>query len=300
MEGSPPPFLGNREYRDEVHSSVNDPRNSNRIGLFGVRGTLRDLLGNLSDAFDSQRGAGPGRYQTLRQQERLADAMAGFTNSPEDYRAAVERSTYFDPDTGREMYDAMLEEQASQAEIQRRQAELVQRSAEQENLQADRRWTNYTQLSNLASRMLGAVSDPSQLPYALSTIERIASQAGMSLEDLGLASDMSPEEIAMYASKDMTVNQQRNLPVTEYNAESRRISATRPRSAPQPRATTDSERAIQIGNTPANERTVGEQQWLDRYQNGVSGSRSTGPRPRPGATSSNSSTGSLRIRPVTP
>ena len=54
---------------------------SDRRGMFGMRGTLRDVLGVLGDAFLVQSGNNP-MYAPTRQRERVSDAMAGSTVDP--------------------------------------------------------------------------------------------------------------------------------------------------------------------------------------------------------------------------
>lgn len=50
-------------------------------GLFGIKGTARDLLGGLGDAFLLQ--AGRDRvYAPMREKEKLGEAFAGFTENP--------------------------------------------------------------------------------------------------------------------------------------------------------------------------------------------------------------------------
>ena len=50
---------------------------SDRRGMFGVKGTLRDILGVLGDAFLIQSGNAP-IYGPTRREERISDAMAAF------------------------------------------------------------------------------------------------------------------------------------------------------------------------------------------------------------------------------
>lgn len=53
-----------------------------RKGLFGVKGTLRDVLGVVGDAFLVQ-GGGKPVYQPRRDQERKGDALYGYQDDPE-------------------------------------------------------------------------------------------------------------------------------------------------------------------------------------------------------------------------
>lgn len=84
-EPSAPPNMGNRDFLDEAaNASKNAPQ---RKGMFGTRGTLRDILGTLGDAFLVQSG-NKAVYAPHRQAERESDQLAGFTQDP---LAAIER-----------------------------------------------------------------------------------------------------------------------------------------------------------------------------------------------------------------
>lgn len=53
----------------------------NHRGMFGIRGTARDVLGAIGDAFLTQAGR-DNVYRPRREQEREADAMRGFQDDP--------------------------------------------------------------------------------------------------------------------------------------------------------------------------------------------------------------------------
>lgn len=60
-------------------------------GMFGTRGTLRDVLGTIGDALLMQ-GGHQAVYRPQRQQEQIADAMVGFNSTnPDVQRAAIAR-----------------------------------------------------------------------------------------------------------------------------------------------------------------------------------------------------------------
>jgi len=78
-----------------------EPAGGNRAGRFGVRGTLRDILGTLGDAFAAQAGDKPV-YSGRRQQEREMDALGkDWTSDP---MAAADRMANANPDTAQDMY----------------------------------------------------------------------------------------------------------------------------------------------------------------------------------------------------
>lgn len=57
------------------------PEAPQRSGMFGLKGTLRDVLGSIGDAFLVQSGNKP-MYSQARQREALADAARGFETNP--------------------------------------------------------------------------------------------------------------------------------------------------------------------------------------------------------------------------
>lgn len=80
-----PPPMGNREFLEEaMQANQNAPQ---RQGMFGTKGTLRDILGIVGDAFLMQSG-NKAIYNPVRQQEKMGDAMTGYTADP---LAAIER-----------------------------------------------------------------------------------------------------------------------------------------------------------------------------------------------------------------
>ena len=82
---APLPSIGNREYIQRGLDAANDV--PEREGRFGVRGTLRDILGTVGDAFLVQSG-NDTVYAPQVDRERQANAMAGMTS---DARSATER-----------------------------------------------------------------------------------------------------------------------------------------------------------------------------------------------------------------
>ncbi len=61
-----------------------------RAGMFGVKGTLRDVIGTLGDAFLVQSGNAP-MYAPRRREERIGDAMRGMTQDYDSMMQASER-----------------------------------------------------------------------------------------------------------------------------------------------------------------------------------------------------------------
>jgi len=78
--------LGNRSMLEEAQASIqNNPQHK---GMFGVKGTLRDVLGLVGDSL-LMGGGGKAMYQPARQREKESDALQGFTQNPQ---AAIERT----------------------------------------------------------------------------------------------------------------------------------------------------------------------------------------------------------------
>lgn len=260
--GPEPPFMGNERYLDEVAMTAESA--PERSGLFGTRGTLRNILGVLGDAFLVQGGADPV-YAPQRERERLSDAMVGMTNGDEAYRAAVERAAYVDPAVAATMYDNYLTR-----DIARQRAENNRFNYESLDRKRDSD-IGETALTR-SQRLLGAVTNDAELAMVMRSIQQQAAAEGVTMEMLGIDPSWTLDEATSFANGEMTVNQQRRLPLEErrvatgeYNSESQRISATRPRAAARPRSQTELEYFQELEQVPAAERSVEETQWLQDY-----------------------------------
>ena len=101
---------------------------SDRRGMFGMKGTLRDVLGVLGDAFLMQSGNAP-IYAPRRRQEQISDAMAGYADKPLE---AIERVAYYDPAMAAELkkeYETNLLRQAQQQSLEdTRQSQIEARN----------------------------------------------------------------------------------------------------------------------------------------------------------------------------
>lgn len=258
-----------------------------RRGMFGVKGTLRDVLGTLGDAFLVQSG-NKAVYQPQRQRERAGDAMFGAAQDP--YQAAERLAAMGEVEAAQELL-----QQAQQAEYQNSSIASIEGSRQDQA--NNRKEDNIARLVNLTARRLQtAGDDPAKVAYALELAAQDAARNGITMEDLGLKSEMTSPERDVYAGGDMTVNQQEMLPrrdrqleISQQNADSARISATRPRNPPpRPRADTDQEYYREISQVPENERTAEERAWVNMYINGRSRSSGNGRRQVNPGTSSNS------------
>lgn len=231
-----PRSLDNRDFISQRDQDNKNGREATQHkGLFGVKGTLRDVLGFLGDSLL----VGSGKdaiYGKTRQRELEGDAMAGFTQDP---LGASERMTGINPGRAQELQELAINEQIKQAQLKSMDAQ--RRSViDQNSLE------NITKLRNLAARMLGSPGGQKNPELAFKQINDLARGYGVSIEQLGLRPDMTPEERDIYASGDMTIQQQRNLPMRErqldiaqQNASANTTRANRPpagRAAPNPTA----------------------------------------------------------------
>lgn len=248
-----------------------------RSGLFGMKGTLRDVLGTVGDAFLIQSGNNP-IYSPIRRNENMADAMAGFTGGPEGQQAAMERLAA--GGFGDQAFELAKQAQAQLNQNLTQQLNQAEFGADREDAATKR----YGEGSEMFARVMGATN--------AETYERMKPILQRMKEAYGLGDEfMIPDTFdndytqsiaysGMPTSRQFSTQQgeqriqqgERRLDQGDYRNETGRISATRPRASSQPRAQTDSERAIAIQDKPASERTPGERAWLQRYNRPVGGS----------------------------
>lgn len=269
-QGPEPPFMGNRRYLDEAATANTEPLpqsvQQGRRGLFGTRGTLRDVLGTIGDAFLTANG-GDATYAPQRERERLADAMVGFTRNRDAAIAAAER-----------MAQAGFTEQANTLYQQVQQDDL--RQATLQNAQATQQATNTNRarddartLSQVGANMFAAAgNDPENINRALTILQRMAQANGLTLEQLGIVPGMTPEDFALYAEGGWNVNQQRNYPLAQarvtqgqQNADANTLRASRAPAPRAPRSQTELEYYQELSNIPAGQRTAEQQTWMDDY-----------------------------------
>ena len=152
-------------------------------GMFGLKGTARDIIGAIGDAFLVQGGAKP-MYQQRRQMERESDALQGFVDNP---LAAIERMAQENPEAALEMYNdfATQERYKTQEARQRRDSDddytdrVLQRAG---NLMAAANDGNRSQVSAQVENYLKAKGVTSPVPieqlvnYGYSADKRIDDQ----------------------------------------------------------------------------------------------------------------------------
>lgn len=218
MDNGPRP-LGNASHIEEaISAGENVPQ---RKGLFGVKGTLRDVLGTLGDAFLIQSG-NKAMYQPKRQMERESDALGGFTQDP---MAAIERLANVNPEAARELYDEYTGNQIKQGTLQSQEA------ARKSTIET-RNQKNLQDFGNYAARLMSQADTPEKQQYAMQILARRAEALGIDLAELGIGDTLTPDQRAILGSGDMTVNQQQQIPlrqqqlgISQQNADTARQNA---------------------------------------------------------------------------
>ncbi len=224
-----PPSLGNAANLIEAQSAAaNVPQ---RKGMFGTKGTLRDILGLVGDAFLVQSG-NKQVYAPKRAQERMSDALSGFTQNP---LAAIERLANENPDAAAELLQHYQVNQAKMAANQQSAAEA-----------SDKNYQNY---GRLFSQYMGSAS-PETYGRLAPLLKTLKTRGG--LGDEYEVPDVYDENLARsYQYGGMPANQQigseqrdrslaqgdKKISIAQQNADSNRIRANRapqPRQAPNP------------------------------------------------------------------
>lgn len=271
------PNLSNRAIAEEALKARQENDKLPHKGMFGIKGTLRDVLGTIGDAFLVNAGKN-AVYAPIRQREREGDAMAGQTMNP---LAAIERMTAVNPSMSNDMNENYQQQQL-------RQAQQDSLASSRDIMNAKRQMDmSETGLDRIAAFIAGGVPYENVVKYAATrgiTPENLA--------DLGITPDMSPEARQAFAMSAVDPYKQtrlgqydrglgqgeRRLEISQQNADSQRISATRPRAgraAPNPTAASMAApliRKVQNGGTL----TPAEAEALSRLGYGPDKGKSSG------------------------
>lgn len=132
-------------------------------GMFGIKGTFRDILGTLGDAFLVQSG-NQRVYAPMRQQEKRSEALQGFAQDP---LAAIERLRGLDPAAAQEMLADFQKQQIAQEELGFKREDNTRESSEFADQTMDR-----------AYRMLGTANDQNY-PLVKAQVERYLGARGV-------------------------------------------------------------------------------------------------------------------------
>lgn len=191
--------LSNRAYIEEMmDAQKKGGQASKRSGLFGIKGTLRDVLGAVGDHYLINKGAKP-IYAPKREQELLSDALAGFTQNPQ---AAIERAAGVNPEAAYKLFETVGEQRA--------------KGATQQGLSDDRTYKRRQDFGNYAARLLSGAKTPEQQAYVMEVLGRRARESGIDLADiLGQEGPLDEAQRTAFATGDMTVNQQQQLPLSQ-------------------------------------------------------------------------------------
>lgn len=279
-------ILGNSQAIQERDAAAqNSEEAAQHKGMFGIKGTLRDVLGTLGDAMLVQSGNNRV-YAPAREQERMGDAMSGFTRDPS---AAAERVSAYDPQIAQQlMARAAAEQQA------RQQAAMAQQKAQLEAIKSGNE--TYDNYAEMFSKAAGAVT-PDTVQYLAPIMSKLKERGNLGDDYLIPETGDEPflrgyQRMSIDSKDQITRDQQdrrlsqydRGLGISQQNADSSRIRANRPPARSSGRSQTTLEYYKEIDRKPASQRSAGEQAFYEKYQSS-GGSRSTnrrdlsGPRP---------------------
>lgn len=138
-----------------------------RKGMFGIKGTLRDVLGLVGDAFLVQSGNNP-IYRTTREKERVSDALIGM--GPGKERDAIARAMDINPDLGVQLYKDWQSRMGDEARLD------VQRDKLTSDAASDR-LAAIEKGSRLFGQFAGALSqNPKLAPRLIPILEKIKTE----------------------------------------------------------------------------------------------------------------------------
>lgn len=270
---SPPPDYRTPGYYDrqpipedppeiEVTGTQNQPQarpaqttSQERKGMFGVKGTLRDILGTLGDAFLVQGGSKP-IYQPHRQNERIADALVGFSDEGGLNKAAERLADI----PGASALATDLFNKGETREINR---------VAKEDIAAARADARFKQFAGLYSNYIKAVNAESY-PKLKPILQVIKDRGGLG-EEFPLPDQYDPEIFNSIGRAGMTSAQQELDDYRQENLQQRRSIAEmqeagrnkRDNPPAAPRSQSVVELTKEIMGKPANKRTPEEQDYLD-------------------------------------
>lgn len=172
--------------------------NSDRRGLFGAKGTLRDIIGILGDSIAVGAG-GQASYMPHREKEKFADAMAGFSQGGDAQRSAIERGMRINPEATMEFLKQQQMSDANMGNLGIRKDEF------------NRDLTNDA-MKRSGQMMAAAVAtgDPAVIAQATQAIQALSTQTGIPVEKL-----LSGGDPRVVAGREATANQNLRLPQQE-------------------------------------------------------------------------------------
>lgn len=252
-------------------------------GLFGVKGTLRDVLGVLGDGL-----TGKNLYSQLRKQEKYGDILAGgyqnneeenFVNNPLLTLQRLGEAGY--GQEAAELYqDYVKNEQAKQAAALN-EVRLKRQEARDDVMAAEAEVRRQKGIQDIAARTYGGIQDEDTLAQFNARFAPILEKNG--LGHIPLPKNLREAKgwgIDTYRSN-VLEDKDRSLGIQQQNADT---AAARP--SPRPRADTPLEYFRQVSGIPADKRTPEQNAFVKKFTaTGRSGGGRTGTIPgasRPG------------------
>lgn len=263
-----PPAMGNVASLLEAQAAMeNAPQ---RKGMFGMKGTLRDVVGLLGDAFLVQ-GGGKAIYGPQRERERLADAMTGFTQQPQ---AAAERTAYNGfADEATKLWNDTQTQLINEGNLAAKREEITRKAFEDND-------QRYKQYGTLFSQYAGS-TDEKTWPRVREILKTLKQRGGLG-DEYEIPENYDPQLMRTYQFGGMPATQQiRSVDKNEdqawdrekfSRAEAGRMARDNPPAARQPRSQTELEYFKEVGRKPANQRTEAEQAFYRKYTEGTRGS----------------------------
>lgn len=241
-----------------------------RKGMFGVKGTLRDILGTVSDALLE----GSGRkaiYRPAREQERIADAMVGFNSTnPAEVRAAISRVAYQNPQLGYQLQQQHLNDILKQQQIdaltENKKALASLTAQKTRDVELKDTFRQYTAASGALAQN---PNNPKLQAIHQALTQKLSGLMDISPEDLANA---TPEELAGLGYSGMTssgqardalAREKMSLQNEQFNkAEAGRMARFQPRATPKPVSTKEAIEA-KVAQSGLDSLTPGQRQVWD-------------------------------------
>lgn len=245
-------------------------------GLFGVKGTLRNILGLLGDSYLMVNGRNP-YYAPIRRQELVSDQLAGryqdnegenFINNP---LLAIQRLAEVGyGDQAQSLYKDYTQNEATKAAQAQAAAQLARQNARDDQLAKQGNITAQKNfIEGVLSKLYAGVTDEASLAAA-------NQWAAPKLAALGLTGYRLPGSVQ--AAKQFGIQPyqrerledfEEGLNIQQQNADSNSQRAATAR----PRAESRAEVIERIGNKPPDKRTPGEQAAFEQAISGGRGNR---------------------------
>lgn len=257
---------------DEIVAKGLDP--IQHKGLFGVKGTLRDVLGLLGDSYLMVNGRNP-YYSPIRRQEVMSDQLAGryqdneeenFINNPQRAIQRLAESGF--GEQAQSLWQDFTKNKAAEAQAALEQAQLARQNARDAQLaKKDDVTAQKNFIEGVLSKLYAGVSDEASLAMA-------NQWAAPKLDALGLTGYRLPGSVQ--AAKQFGIQPYQRERLEDFdeglgisqqnaNANSQRAATARPR------ADSKAEVIERIGNIPENKRTPGQKAAFEAATRGPSG-----------------------------